>query len=127
VIELISQAAIVLICVTVLAMLLRKGSVHSNAAEIERWFDAMDVVVNGQRYRGSRSSIVEVTDERRLGAFGYQVYAVCETRSGRVFEVYIASSLSKIIDWKLTPISLDQRETTGTQIPSETDTGEMSS
>lgn len=74
-----------------------------NLAAIEKWFKSMDVVVNGKRFRGSRSTPVFTLDHGPHGLFGYQIESICRTQSGRVFEIRVKATLGRVVDWTLTP------------------------
>jgi hypothetical protein len=84
-------------------MMLRMGSIESNVNAIEQWFKKLDVIVDNQRYLGERATPMVTFAHGRQGLGGYMVHSLFETPSGRVFELRIISSFSRVVEWELTP------------------------
>lgn len=80
----------------------RSASPARNFDTAMAWFKAMDLIKDGQRYRGDRCDIAfDIGSGVRNG--GYEIFAACETKSGRKFLVRILSMHCLVTDWDLLP------------------------
>lgn len=66
----------------------------------------MDVISQGQRWRGNRSKIMHVVTNHRH-FFGVDMELLCVTSSGRWYCVHIESRWSEITAWQLEPVDPD--------------------
>ena len=68
----------------------------------------MDVAVQGQRYQGSRATLIAEIFSGKKNSTVYKIELACKTPSGRAFLLEIASSFGHVVDWNLIPVPLDQ-------------------
>jgi hypothetical protein len=93
-----------LICFLSFCFFIIRSKVSINKKTISAWFFDMDVMVDGQRYRGSRSKEIYEFFFTKQGWCTYTGKKLYQTLSGRYFEIEITSDLCDIIYWKLTPL-----------------------
>lgn len=105
VIELIVKITLFVTVIAIFYWLRTSGSAARNLLAIERWFDAMDVRVEGQRWQGGRSEVLRDLGNGPMGLMGYRCDVVCMTRSGRFFRLWIEATLSQVNAWRLRPLS----------------------
>ncbi|MBT2325719.1 hypothetical protein J7E62_25645 [Variovorax paradoxus] len=109
--ELITVAFYVSIAVVVVAALLafaRSASQTVNRAAALSWIETMDVQHEKQRYQGIRTEIVADFASGKSGSTGYEVFAACQTKSGRTYFLSVTSSLGRVIDWAIYPTTAEQ-------------------
>lgn len=87
----------------VVLRVIRAASIPYNLKQVETWFLALDVIVDGQRYQGSRATAAHTINHGRVGIGGYFIHSVFETPSGRVFTLRVTTSFGSVIDWDLQP------------------------
>jgi hypothetical protein len=84
-----------------------RSSQMQNELAIAQWFGTMDMVVDGQRWRGERSQMIESLDMQKSFA-GISAKLLCATRSGRWFILSAETRFSLIINWGVEPITEDE-------------------
>lgn len=85
----------------------RKSSPENNRRVALSWFSEMDVVSEGQRYRGSRSEILLDFDSRPINGIGYKLIVGCRTQSGRLYYLSVVSTMCLVTDWWIIPADPD--------------------
>lgn len=98
---------IIFYVVTALAALI-SWSIYRNASSAQlnhniavNWFEKMDLVSHGQRFRGTRSTVVFDVDSSRLGSNGYEYSVACRTQSGREYFLRVVSIMGLVTDWEI--------------------------
>lgn len=85
----------------------RKSSPVNNQRIALDWFSSMDVVSDGQRYRGGRSEIVVDFDSKPIPGMGYKLVLGCRTQSGRLYYLSVVSTMCTVTDWWILPAASD--------------------
>lgn len=99
---------VLIVCLLLFAGLRIRSTVSQrrNEITIAHWINGMDIVRNNQRWRGSRSEIMEVIDMQKQ-ATGMDMKLLCVTRSGRWFLLSVQSRWCLVNSWKLETIDID--------------------
>lgn len=103
-------AALVITLVSVIVYAKRVLGARGNAVTAMKFFESMDVISNGQRYRGERSEILMDGGSGPTGTGGYQLLAVCRTKSGRGYFLRVISQMCFVSEWEIIPLSPEEFE-----------------
>lgn len=104
------QLALLLVVIVTVIVVMRRARASSNLIAIQTWFVNMDVMAHGQRYRGSRSTVIGNLGHGRNGALGYEVRSLCETKSGRFYILHVQADLSRVSGWSIDPLTPEQAQ-----------------
>jgi hypothetical protein len=91
-------------CFTALAIVLfvkRASNPGNNRAAALAWFSTMEAQADGQRYLGSRSTVVSDWGLSRLGFANYELVIACRTKSGRRYFLRIVTTRCLVTDWEI--------------------------
>jgi hypothetical protein len=104
VLQLVFQIAIIAMVGLIYFNFRAKASQVNNELCIAQWFADMDTVVQGQRWRGERSMMVECLHMEKSFA-GLKTHVLCVTRSGRWFLLQAETRFSLVTNWRIEPMS----------------------